>query len=179
MRLRRTLGAIGLGMLTASGAQSAELSLQVTGFNNNTGQARIILMRDEAGYHGTNDPVLVTQVPIRDHKASWVTDNIKPGNYALLVHHDSDANNKLNRPVFNLPLEPYGFSNGAWTSMGIPAWEQVSFRVGDEPAEQSVVLRMNAFAAFAQIVAVGLPSLAAIFVGLAIIRRRRRRSIST
>jgi hypothetical protein len=57
----------------------------------------------------------------------------------------------------------------------LPAFEAVAFEVGDGVVRQSVHLRMNAFAVALQVAAVGLPALAVIFGGLALVRLRRRR----
>ena len=167
--------AIGATLLMAGKTLAGDISLNISGFATDAGKARIILMKDEAGYRGTTDIEEDIQVPIRNGKAIWNAKNIAPGNYALLAHHDIDADGDLNRPIFNLPLEPYGFSNGAWTSIGIPSWHNVAFTVGDKPVHQTIFLRMNAFAVFAQMAVVGVPSWAVIFMLLALFRLRRRR----
>ncbi|SPH24165.1 hypothetical protein DEA8626_03214 [Defluviimonas aquaemixtae] len=174
--MKQVLGALGLisGLGLACTASAGGIELFVTGFSSDAGMARIVLMEGEAGYRGEMPVTRVASVPIRDGRAEWTADDIAPGRYALIAHHDKDADDDLNRPFLGLPQEPYGYSNGAWTSMGLPAWDAVAFDVGAAPARPSIHLRMNAFAAASQMALVGLPALAAIFGSLVFVRRLRR-----
>jgi len=156
-----------------STASADQINLQISGFANDSGMARIILMEGAAGYHGEIEAERVVSVHIRDRVANWTADDVPRGTYTLIAHHDTDSNDELDRPYFTLPLEPYGYSNGVWTSIGLPDWEEVAFEVGDSPAIQAIHIRMNAFATLAQMALIGLPSLLVIFGGLALFRRRR------
>jgi uncharacterized protein (DUF2141 family) len=162
-------------VIAMAGAVAAgEVSLTVTGFSEDTGMARIVLMAGEAGYHGEMPVARIASVPIENGRAIWDADDIPPGRYAIIAHHDRDNDDALNRPVLGLPQEPYGYTNGAWTSFGLPDWEAVAFEVGDVPVRQGIHLRMNAFAAASQMMMVGLPALVAVFGGLALFGRFRR-----
>lgn len=159
--------------LAASAATAGEITVRVTGFAGDAGAARIILMPGEAGYRGEVGLAREVSVPISGGVAHWRADDLAPGSYALIAHHDRNANGDLDRPVLTLPLEPYGYSNGAWTSFGLPPYEEVAFTVSEAPVFQAVHLRVNAFVAAGQMLLVGLPSLFAIFGGLALFRRWR------
>jgi uncharacterized protein (DUF2141 family) len=159
--------------VTSSGAIGAELEVQVAGFSSDAGQARILLFREQAGYRGDIEAERIALVPIRNSRADWFAEDLPEGFYSIIAHHDSDANGELDRAFFNLPLEPYGYSNGVWTSFGLPAWDAVAFEIGISPARQVVHIRLNAFAALGQMVLVGAPFLVAIFGGLALFRRSR------
>ena len=94
-----------------------------------------------------------------------------PGTYAIIAHHDENENDELDRPVFELPLEPYGYSNGAWTSLGLPSFKEVAFEVGEGVAQQGIQMRTNAFVSLAQIAAAFSAALATLFAFIAIRRR--------
>jgi len=95
------------------------------------------------------------------------------GDYALIVHHDANTNDALDRPYFNLPLEPYGYSNGAWTSFGLPSWPDVRFTVSEHRTKQTVTLRTNAFVVAGKVSVIGIPLL---LIGVVVVLWRRRRS---
>ena len=157
--------------LASTDAAAGEIDLIMTGFANDEGMARIVLMEGIEGYTSAKPVTLTASVPIEDGSAHWSAD-VPPGTYAIIAHHDRDGNDELDRPVFQLPLEPYGYSNGAWTSVGLPAFDEIAFEVGDGVSRQRIRMRLNAFVTLTQIVAAGAVALSALFA-LVTIRRRR------
>ncbi|MCP5072827.1 MAG: DUF2141 domain-containing protein [Rhodobacteraceae bacterium] len=163
----------GLALFSAPPVSAGGIDLTITGFTQDNGTARIVVMAGSQGYRGEVDAERVVSVPIHNGQAHWAANDITPGDYALIVHHDQNANDDLDRPLIGLPLEPYGYSSGAWTSLGLPGWEDVRFSVSDGTAIQAIHIRPNAFVALIQMLLVGLPSLLLIFAGLAVVRARR------
>ncbi len=159
--------------LASTEAAAGEIDLTMTGFASDRGMARVVLMEGIEGYTSAKPVTLTASVPIENGTARWTAD-VPPGTYAIIAHHDRDANDDLDRPVFQLPLEPYGYSNGAWTSMGLPAFNDVAFEVGAGVAPQRIHMRMNAFVMLAQLIAAGASALAALF---AFVTFRRRRAV--
>lgn len=161
--------------LVSTDAAAGQIDLTMTGFASDGGLARIVLMEGIEGYTSVRPVTLTASVPIEDGTARWSAE-VPPGTYALIAHHDRNANDDLDRPVFQLPLEPYGYSNGAWTSIGLPAFEEVAFEVGDGVAPQRIPMRTNAFVTLAQVIAAGGAALAAL---IALVAVRRRRAVHT
>ena len=159
------------GGLASTDAAAGQIDLTMTGFVSDQGQARIVLMQGIEGYASERPVTLTASVPIRNGQAHWVG-TVAAGTYAIIAHHDRNANDDLDRPVFQLPLEPYGYSNGAWTSMGLPAFDEVAFEVGAGVAPQRIPMRTNVFVTFTQVVTIGTVALAALFSFVTIRRRR-------
>jgi uncharacterized protein (DUF2141 family) len=130
-------------------------------------------MQGIEGYTSVRPVTLTAAVPISNGTARWRAD-VPPGTYALIAHHDRNANGALDRPLLGLPLEPYGYSNGAWTSLGLPAYDAVAFDVGKGTAPQRIRLRMNGFVTLAQILVSSTVALGAL---LALVAVRRRRAV--
>jgi uncharacterized protein (DUF2141 family) len=156
--------------LATTQATAGEIDLTMTGFSNDEGLARIVLMEGIAGYTSAKPVTLTVSVPIKNGTARWRAE-VPSGIYAIIAHHDRDANDVLDRPVFELPLEPYGYSSGAWTSVGLPAFDEVAFVVGNGVAPQRIHMRLNAFVTLAQSVAAGVAALAVLFAFVTIRRR--------
>ena len=175
MKSALTLLTLAAGLETME-ARAGQIDLTMTGFVDRTGTARIVLMEGIEGYTSARPVTLTDSVPIQDGIARWSAE-VPPGTYVLIAHHDRDANDELNRPIFELPLEPYGYSNGAWTSLGLPDFEEVAFEVADGVAKQRIHMRMNAFVMLAQIVAAGGAAFAVLFAGVAMRRRRAVRTV--
>jgi uncharacterized protein (DUF2141 family) len=159
--------------LASAEAAAGEIDLTMTGFASDEGMARTVLMEGIEGYTSTRPVTLTSSVPIENGIARWTAD-VPPGTYAIIAHHDRDANDELDRPFLQLPLEPYGYSNGAWTSIGLPAFDEVAFEVGDGIAPQRIPMRLNIFVTLAQIAAASAFALAALF---AFVTLRRRRAV--
>jgi uncharacterized protein (DUF2141 family) len=75
---------------------------------------------------------------IRDHDIAAkpgeirvIFKDLKPGEYALAIHHDENTNKSMDTNFFGLPLEGYGFSNNARVFFGPPSFEAAAFKVGD------------------------------------------------
>lgn len=71
--------------------------------------------------------------PIRKGEMKISLSGLPPGTYAVNVYHDENGNKKLDRGLFGLPSEPYGFSNNPTTTFGPPSFSEASFSVtGDK-----------------------------------------------
>lgn len=153
-------------------ANAGQIDLTISGFSGKSGQARIVLMKGIAEYEGRKPVSGTVTASIIDGMAHWQGE-VAPGRYVIIAHHDRDGDNALNRPLLGLPLEPYGYSQGAWTSLGLPEFKEAAFTVGQGTTPQHIHLRRNAFAAAAQIAAIAIPALLVAFVTAARLRRRR------
>ena len=56
---------------------------------------------------------------------------MKPGIYALAIHHDENVNNEMDTNFIGLPKEGFGFSNNAKIFFGPPRFTEASFSLGE------------------------------------------------
>jgi uncharacterized protein (DUF2141 family) len=153
-------------------ADAGTLHLKIEGFTSDQGMARVVVMRGAKQYDGNEPVAQVVIVPIFNQIATWRSDLAK-GDYALIAHHDRDGDDSLNRPVLGLPLESYGYSNGVWTSFGLPRYEEVSFRIEDEDALQTIRVRRNVFAVIGEVALIALTALLALVLAVRFLAKRR------
>ncbi|MBK7945863.1 MAG: DUF2141 domain-containing protein [Flavobacteriales bacterium] len=66
---------------------------------------------------------------------------IPPGQHAIKVFHDANANGKLDTNWMGIPNEPYGFGNDARGSFGPPSFEDASVTIGHVPVVTAVKLK--------------------------------------
>ena len=133
---------------TAPSAAESTLMINIDGFEDNSGRARIILFNSPESYMGTVSPSYsyIVNLPIRGQRATWSIHDLPEGTYAAIVHHDQNANDELDRPYFSLPLEPYGYSNNAFKTFGIPKFDLVKFDFGEGLTTQNISIRYNPLA---------------------------------
>ncbi len=128
-------------------AANSALTINISGFESDDGLARIVLFDSPASYQGSVPPFLIVSVPIRQAQATWSSTEIPPGIFAAIVHHDQNANDALDRPYFELPIEPYGYSNDVFKTFGIPDFDAVKFTIADGNNYQNINIQYNPLAA--------------------------------
>ncbi len=57
--------------------------------------------------------------------------SVEPGNYALALFHDMNSNGKMDKNMFGIPKEPYGFSNNFRPKLSVPKFSDCQFSVGE------------------------------------------------
>lgn len=124
------------GMVVAGAASGAELTVEVRGLRSNDGAVHFGLYDKPGGFPDYDGRIAGARTGIEDGIEGWravaVFKGLKPGRYALAVYHDENANGEFDRFIFGLPLEDYGFSNGATVFFGPPSFEAAAVTV---PAE--------------------------------------------
>lgn len=122
---------------TAVSASAADLSFGVTGQQPAGGKLRAALFADSASFLGT--PLKTAEVAASDPVV--VFRDLPAGTYAVTVYQDNNGNNKLDRGLFNIPTEPYGFSRDARGDGGPPKFRDAQVELREPSAKFSVKLR--------------------------------------
>ncbi|GAB3499553.1 hypothetical protein GCM10027341_23080 [Spirosoma knui] len=65
---------------------------------------------------------------------------VEPGDYAIAVYHDENGNGKMDKRMFGIPKEPYGFSNNFRPTMSAPKFTDCKFTVGTDGKAISIKL---------------------------------------
>jgi uncharacterized protein (DUF2141 family) len=73
-------------------------------------------------------------------KSLHTTFSVEPGEYAVAVYHDENGNGKMDKRMFGIPKEPYGFSNNFKPLMSAPRFSDCQFSVGDKGKAISIKL---------------------------------------
>jgi uncharacterized protein (DUF2141 family) len=113
-----------------SSFHSAEegIKVTVTSLHSNDGHVLISLFKDGEGY--PDDPakaIRKAKLSIKDKKAGILFTGLPSGKYAISIMHDENNDQKLNKNVFGIPKEGYGFSNNVVGSFGPPSFSRAGF----------------------------------------------------
>jgi uncharacterized protein (DUF2141 family) len=60
--------------------------------------------------------------------------DVAPGDYALMVMHDANGNDRFDMSPTGMPAEGFAFSNKGQPLMGMPTFEALKFTVGADGA---------------------------------------------
>jgi uncharacterized protein (DUF2141 family) len=58
-----------------------------------------------------------------------VWENVPPGDYGVVVIHDENMNQKLDRNLFGIPKEGFGFANNPKVRLSAPAFQAAKLHV--------------------------------------------------
>jgi uncharacterized protein (DUF2141 family) len=117
-------------LVVFSSFHSAEegIKVTVTNLHSNDGYVLISIFKDGEGY--PDDPakaIRKAKLAIKDKKAWVLFTGLPTGKYAVSIMHDENNDQKLNKNVFGIPKEGYGFSNNVVGSFGPPSFSRASF----------------------------------------------------
>ena len=113
-------------------AQTGTLVVTVTQLDAKGGGIVKVGMYDADGFPDVGKEVHGIDLQVEGDSASYVFTNIPVGTYAIAVFQDKNGDGKLNKNLFGIPKEPYGFSANKYGKFGPPAFEDVAFDVEED-----------------------------------------------
>ncbi len=138
MRLLRAAGLFAL--IVALPAESAELVVNVEGLRSREGVVRLALYDKAEGFAKRGHQITSGAVTAANGQVVYRFHELAPGNYAVTLYHDENANDKFDYTWIGLPDEGYGFSNGAKAILSAPAFRDAAIAVGDGNNDISIKL---------------------------------------
>ncbi len=109
-------------------AETASLTISLTGIDTPAGTIRIGLFAGQEDYEG--GPGLTgALVPVEGETASVTLEGLAPGAYGIKLFHDVNDNGEMDTNPFGMPVEPYAFSNNAPARFGPATWDAASFEI--------------------------------------------------
>jgi uncharacterized protein (DUF2141 family) len=123
--------------LAATSTQAATVEVQISGVSPGQGPVQVALCASalEPELCQNRQTVAAEGASVRVAFA-----DVAPGRYAVAAFQDVDGTGVLRRGKLGIPLEPYGFSNGAGLSRR-PKFEAAAFNVSDAGLKVNVALR--------------------------------------
>lgn len=106
------------------------LIIHVTGFRNTKGALGAELFTSSNGWPEDVDKSFRhAHFPIEGDHATARFDHIPPGRYGVVVLHDENSNKKLDRDIFMIPKEGFGFANNPRVLLSAPPIEKATIAV--------------------------------------------------
>ncbi|WP_051378914.1 DUF2141 domain-containing protein [Derxia gummosa] len=127
--------------LAAPAARAADLTVDIDGAASQKGHLAVAVYDRAERFPEEGAHVVAQRVAPLAGRTSVTFRNLAPGNYAVAVYHDENDNEKLDKGMFGIPKEPYGFSNDARGRAGPPDFRDARIALGDPAATVLVHLR--------------------------------------
>ena len=119
------LATIFLVLIPLGPALAADLTIAVTGLRNADGLVRLAIF-DKASEFPEGEELKSRDVPARAVALTVHFTGLKPGRYAVAMHHDENGNKKMDSYIFGIPKEGYGFSRDAPVFFGPPGFDRAA-----------------------------------------------------
>jgi uncharacterized protein (DUF2141 family) len=113
---------------SAPGPGRCTLKVHATGFRNENGSADAAVFASPEGWPEGKTEFAHEASPI-SHAQSTIAFQLPPGRYSVVVLHDENVNYKLDRGMFGIPKEGFGFSNNPRVFLKAPSFQQASINV--------------------------------------------------
>jgi uncharacterized protein (DUF2141 family) len=137
---RITTSGFGLSLaLLAGPVCGADLQVEVHGVHSAKGKIMIGLFDKAADFPDKMVQALALDATVPT--ATGVFTGLPNGEFAVAVYQDENGNSKLDKNVFGVPTEPYGFSRDASGRMGPPRFADAKLSV--DGTSQSIVINLR------------------------------------
>jgi uncharacterized protein (DUF2141 family) len=130
---------LGSGLARTGQAGAADLTIHVDDVREAGGNILVALYNSAGSFLKTT--VATSSIAAATAANTVVLKDLPAGEYAFAVFHDANSNARLDKNMFGMPTEPYGFSNNALGNMGPPSFEQARFTLPAAGATVRVSLR--------------------------------------
>lgn len=130
--------AVALAFAAVSPAAAAELRVKVSELHSNDGNVHFALYATPESFPNNEGRYAGTHVPARSFGALAVFTGLKAGRYAVAVYHDENGNGKFDQGFLGIPLEGYGFSNGAMAIFRAPRFNEAAIELDGEVTEITI-----------------------------------------
>ncbi len=120
---------------------ASDLTVEVVGIRSNKGQVHFGLYNNSKTFLDENGRLDGAKESIKENRSVYIFKGIKPGLYGVAVYHDENKNNEFDQNFFGIPLEDFGFSNGARVFLGAPDFSDAAVYM--PPKGLKIIIRID------------------------------------
>ena len=113
-------------------------TLKVTVNNASVDEGKMVYSLNTENQFMKAAPLQTASIEIKDGVATAIFENVPAGEYAVIVLHDKNANEKMDFSANGMPQEAYGTSNNPM-SYGPPTWADAKFTV---VSDKEIIVRL-------------------------------------
>ncbi|GAB3924777.1 DUF2141 domain-containing protein [Larkinella terrae] len=117
----------------------AKLNVTIENIRHSTGQIRVGLYAACENFPMGCKPIASQVIDASGNNVHLAFD-VKPGDYAVALFHDVNGNGKLDKNLFGIPKEPYGFSNNYRPRVSGPVFADCRVRLG--ASEKTISIKL-------------------------------------
>ncbi|MGA7157245.1 MAG: DUF2141 domain-containing protein [Acidobacteriaceae bacterium] len=121
-------------------ATTCNLVIHIDGFRNQKGDAGISVFNSPEGWPEDNNKAFLHGPYPFTGTSTTITVQVPPGHYAVAALHDENSNHKLDRNMFGIPKEGFGFTNNPKVFLSAPSFDTAAMQVSCPTTETTIHL---------------------------------------
>ena len=121
---RCVLGMLGAVVSLAASAEAADLSVVVKPVRSGNGHISVAVYDSSMNFLMRGRQIAAADVSPVVESTTIVFMGLPPGNYAVAAFHDENDSGEFDTNFLGIPVEGYGFSNGAEAFLGPPSFAE-------------------------------------------------------
>lgn len=111
------------------GYSQNSITVTIKNLRNNNGHILLSLFNQSKGWPEDEANTLrKVEIPIKNKTATISFTNMPAGTYAVAIMHDENDNYRMDKTMFGMPKEGFGFSNDVMGTFGPPGFKESSFK---------------------------------------------------
>ncbi len=120
-------------------AASSNLDITVQGVRDNQGAVRADIFNSPEGFPKATKAMAHTSAPAKAGTVSLQFSDLAPGKYAVIVYHDENNDEQMDKRFGMIPIEGYGLSNNV-RAFAKPSFDECAF---DIPATKNQTINLR------------------------------------
>ncbi len=118
------------------------IHVKVKGLRSDSGQLLIAVFNQKRGFPGKPEKAIKKQVAkITKKTVKFDLKDLKPGEYAIVIVHDENLNNEMDKSFIGIPREGFGTSNNVLNKFGPPRYSKARFEY--KGGQHSLTIKME------------------------------------
>jgi len=119
-------------LLSLSSLMANDINIKITNLSNKNGDVKIGLYNKAQNFSKVDKVYKEATLKISSKTLKYKFTNIPNGVYAIAIFHDENQNSKLDKNLFGMPIEGYGFSNNIRPSFRSANFEESKFELNGD-----------------------------------------------
>ena len=119
---------------------AGSLTVEVTNVSGHKGSVAIGLYNNAKTFGNMSRLYKGARLTIRGERVVYTFKHVPKGTYAVSVMHDANNNKTLDKNVFGVPKEGYGFSNNVRHTLRAASFGEAKFSLTDH---KKITIRMH------------------------------------
>lgn len=118
-----------IACLSFEGKAQNTITVTVNSINKGEGNIELSLYNQAEAFTHTKGRYKAGNVAVKGNTVTYQFKNVPNGDYAVALYHDENSNGEMDKNIFGIPKEPYGFSNNVVPKMSAPNFKECMFSV--------------------------------------------------
>ena len=105
------------------------LTIELTGVKEVQGKVFVAIFRKKDNFPAETGQFKGVLTRVKSKSVIAVLEGLPPDTYSVAAFHDANGNGRMDKNMFGVPTEIYGFSNNARNTFSAPSFESASFEL--------------------------------------------------